>query len=135
VQAKIALIEDADHRGAVEDYQEGIPRLAAFLDSNESFCMFRRFGTTTARVLLHRQIELDILVDQLHKLDQEDAAAGDKLYRLSSVEHKEGWDTAQRKLMETFDTKIRDYCECECTCILFSNQLVDGAEKRQMNFF
>jgi hypothetical protein len=104
----------------VEDYQEGIPRLAAFLDSNDSFCVFRRFGATVARILLHREIELGGLIDQLHKLDKEDAA-GDKLYRLLSIEHKLGWDPAQITLMGKIESKINEYCEFECTCSFEQN--------------
>jgi len=93
----------------LEDYENGIPRLAAYLDSSESYCMYRRFGPTVTRRLLHLEIELDELEQRLHKLDQEDAAPGGKLYRLHSVEHKAHWDAAQVEILEQFDIKIRKY--------------------------
>lgn len=45
---------------------KGYPQLAAFLDSDENFMLYRRFGFLQARILLNRQDELRELE---HNLD------------------------------------------------------------------
>lgn len=95
----------------MEEFERGIPRLAAYLDSNESFCIFQRFGPYAARILLHREIELSQLVEELNKLDAEDAAKPEMIYRLTSAEYYEGMDNTQRKLLLQIETKIGEYCE------------------------
>jgi hypothetical protein len=54
----------------VESCQRGYPRLAAFLDSDESFMMYRRFGYVQSRLLLEQQDELRILEEELGEMDQ-----------------------------------------------------------------
>ena len=61
----------------MEDYCEGLPRVAAFLNSDVDTPLFRRFGVLHARVLLYRQIELTALESKLYKLDQEDDESHD----------------------------------------------------------
>lgn len=95
----------------MEDFEEGIPRLSTFLDSNESFCIFQRFGPYAARCLLHRQIELNQLCEQLRQLDAKDAADPTKQYRLNSIEYYKGMDDTQRKLLQDIEIKIGVYCE------------------------
>lgn len=95
-----------------EHHVEGIPRLSALLDSNDSFCMYRRFGDEAARILLAKQIELDQLVQELHRLDKSDEASSDLDYRLHSVEYKEGtWDSTQKILLDKIELKLDKYCE------------------------
>ena len=56
----------------VEDSQEGFPRVAAFLDSDASFTIYRRFGFLYARLLLYKQDELTELEEELRDMDKRD---------------------------------------------------------------
>jgi hypothetical protein len=47
----------------------GYPRLAAFLDSDESFMVYRRFGYIQARLLLEKQDDLQKLEKKLDEYD------------------------------------------------------------------
>ncbi|RDL37022.1 uncharacterized protein BP5553_04455 [Venustampulla echinocandica] len=96
----------------LEEYMLGIPRLAALQDSNDSFCMARRFGYAGMRVVLHKAMVLDQLLKKLHQLDVSDNADDSLRYRLSSGEYYEGrpgWDAAQNKLMQEIETKLTGY--------------------------
>jgi hypothetical protein len=57
---------------AVKECPEGYPRLAAFLDSDESFMLYRRFGFLQSRILLHMQDELRELEGDLDLMDRRD---------------------------------------------------------------
>ena len=58
---------------AVEDSPQGYPRMAAFLDSDDCFSVYRRFGFLHARLLLHKQDELRVLEEDLRDMDDRDA--------------------------------------------------------------
>ena len=94
----------------VEDHVLGIPRLSALLDSNDSFCMFRRFGDEAARILLAKEIELDQLVQELRTLDKADEANEELKYRLKSVEYRDTWDSTQMILQQKIEEKLDKYC-------------------------
>lgn len=46
--------------------------MASFLDSDENFMIYRRFGFLHARLLLQRQDELRIMEEELDRMDQRD---------------------------------------------------------------
>jgi hypothetical protein len=96
-----------------KDHVAGLPRLAAYQDSNPSFCMFRRFGPVTARILLVKEIELGKLVTDLNQLDEADSKDPEKRYRLRSTDFYEGCDPKQKKLMKEIEIKLKDYCWTE----------------------
>jgi hypothetical protein len=56
----------------LRDHVAGLPRLAALQDSNNSFCIFRKFGPVAVRILVGKEIELEQLVTRLNELDEED---------------------------------------------------------------
>lgn len=87
----------------------GWPQLAAFLDSADSFAIFRRFGNSHCRVLLHLQAEITSLEKQLRELDIHDAKTPDLHYRLRRNEHYDGWDPAQKDLLEKLQQKLSIY--------------------------
>ncbi|PVH74926.1 hypothetical protein DL98DRAFT_518965 [Cadophora sp. DSE1049] len=93
----------------LEDNEQGIPRFAAFQNSNDSFCIFRRFGDVATRILETKQIELWALITELQDLDKEDAANESMRYRLSSVEYNEKWDSKQKDLLDTIEEKLTVY--------------------------
>jgi len=98
----------------VEDNEQGIPRFAAFQNSNDSFCIFRKFGDVATRILETKQIKLCALIRQLQDLDKKDAEDESMRYRLSSIEHRGNWNTTQKDLLETIENKLKDYCEINC---------------------
>lgn len=49
----------------------GYPKLAAFLDSDENFMVYRRFSYLQARLLLEKQNELQKLELELEAMDEE----------------------------------------------------------------
>ena len=57
----------------VEQCAEGYPRLAAFLDSDDNFMIYRRFGFLSSRLLLDQQDKLRLLEEELNAIDQNDA--------------------------------------------------------------
>lgn len=59
--------------------ESGYPYLATFLDSDENFMIFRRFGFLHTRLLLHTQDELRIMEKELDQMDQRDSFQNIKL--------------------------------------------------------
>lgn len=90
----------------------GHPRLAKLQDSNDSFCIFRRFGPPAKRILLHKQIEIERLVKKLHELDAFDEKDDILYWRLKSTTTSyKGWNSSQKELMDELEIKLLAYCE------------------------
>jgi hypothetical protein len=53
----------------VNDHSKGYPNVAAFLDSDEGFSVYRRFGYLQSRILLQKQEELRGLEDDLEAIE------------------------------------------------------------------
>jgi hypothetical protein len=102
---------DTNRNLVVENYTKGIPRFTALHNSNDTFAIYRGFGPYAARILMHRELELNELVGELDELDREDATQTERNYRLQSIEHKEGWDTAQKDLLKQLEDRLSEYCE------------------------
>jgi len=79
------------------------------MNSSSSFAIWRRFGTAHNRVLLHLQATITCLESKLDELDKADAGNEDTLYRLRRNEWKEGWDTAQKEILEEMRQKLMEY--------------------------
>jgi hypothetical protein len=56
----------------VHDFPEGLPQLAAFMNSNDSFALCRRFGRLSDRLLLHFQVKLTGMEKELDEIDKAD---------------------------------------------------------------
>jgi predicted phage tail protein len=54
----------------VNDCPKGYPNLAAFLDSDDGFAIYRRFGYLQSRLLLNRQDELRALEVKLNRMER-----------------------------------------------------------------
>ena len=68
----------------VEDIPNGFPRVARFLDSDDSFGLYRRFGTVYSRLLLIKQDEVSRMEMKLEAMDRLDDASNDgKRYLMS----------------------------------------------------
>ncbi|KAH7330214.1 hypothetical protein BKA65DRAFT_565359 [Rhexocercosporidium sp. MPI-PUGE-AT-0058] len=62
----------------LERCELGYPYLAAFMDSDENFMIYRRFGFLHARLLLQKQDELRLMEEQLDLMDRRDVSDNPK---------------------------------------------------------
>ena len=97
----------ANYCCTVDSSPRGYPHLAAFLDSDESFMVYRRFGYLQSRLLLEKQDQLRTLEGQLDRLDARDGReAPDNLTRRNLSEE----DAAPRRdLFAKIEEKFREY--------------------------
>jgi hypothetical protein len=92
-----------------ENYPDGWPRVAAFLNSCNSFGIYRRFGQCHSRLLVNRMANITDLERQLHDLDEADEDGGEATqWRLKS-RCPEGFDTARRDLLENLEKEVNAY--------------------------
>ena len=61
----------------MDQYPEGYGKLAAFIDCDPNFRIYRKFGWLHNRVLLHIQDELQKLEKELEIVDEWEAKSGD----------------------------------------------------------
>ncbi|KAL9616015.1 MAG: hypothetical protein Q9160_009067 [Pyrenula sp. 1 TL-2023] len=90
----------------LESCPRGYPRLAAFLDSDESFSIYRRFGYAQARLLLEKQDEMRLLEEGLIEMDKEDERTGSQRLICRDDDPKRG---ALQKLETTFQEYVPIY--------------------------
>ncbi|MCJ1401337.1 hypothetical protein MMC11_004549 [Xylographa trunciseda] len=67
----------------LQDFPRGFPKLACFLDSDDAFMVYRRFGTVYSRLLLHEQDEMRRLEATLNSMDKTDEYHGNTQYLMS----------------------------------------------------
>ena len=96
-------------RERLDDRPPGYPRLAALVNSDSGFVMYRRFGYIHNRILLHHQAELVELERKLDKLDADDDANPDRKFRLQTREFYDGDDEEQKLLIEDLEKKLKSY--------------------------
>src|SRR3984885_8934419 len=108
------LMHPSTNNTLVQDCPKGYPLLAAFLDSDDNFMIYRRFGYLQARLLLEKQEELRRLEEDLDILDgreQErwkDAHARDN--PLKSLKNgKKDKASERRVLIRKIEKKFRGY--------------------------
>ena len=56
----------------MESFPDGYPRLAALMDSDINTRLYRRFGLSRNRLLLHKQDKIAALSEELKELDKTD---------------------------------------------------------------
>jgi hypothetical protein len=93
--------------GTVEECPEGYPRLAALLDSDENFMLYRRFGFLQSRILLNKQDELRELEMDLDSLDKADQKRDPSLLR--SREKDNALNGRRKKLLSDSEEKFKEY--------------------------
>lgn len=93
----------------MESCPEGYPNLAAFLDSDENFMLYRRFGYLQSRILLHKQDELRALEEQLDRLDRKDAADPKTRRLLQSRDLDDNSNSPRKSLLKTIETAYKEY--------------------------
>ena len=97
---------------AVDDAGPGYPRLAAFVDSDANFMIYRRFGYLRTRLLLYHQDVLRAREEELDKLDKSSLDDPTTERQLCSRRVDEDQEFPQRmELYEKLDKEIRTYGE------------------------
>lgn len=101
------------HYDNVNAFDKGYPQLAAFVNSDDTFANFRRFGRLSARILLHMQNELNDLEREFDALDKQDGQDPIMQARLRGFgdEDFDGWDDKQQKLCLKIQEKYLKYAE------------------------
>ncbi|RDW74875.1 hypothetical protein BP6252_06017 [Coleophoma cylindrospora] len=89
-----------------QDCPDGYPTLAAFLDSDENFMLYRRFGFIQSRLLLYKQDQLRVLEEELDTLDKND----DDIY-LTCRANDDLDERPRTKLLKKIEAKFREYAE------------------------
>ncbi|KAE8454173.1 hypothetical protein EG329_005098 [Mollisiaceae sp. DMI_Dod_QoI] len=101
------LDEDLANIRRLEDCPEGYPQLAAFLESDEHFMLYRRFGFLQGRLILYKQDELRQLETELNRLDDFDNRNDKSLHR--SREKDDARSGKRKELMGKIEAKFREY--------------------------
>jgi hypothetical protein len=91
----------------VEECPKGYPQLAAFLDSDENFMLYRRFGFLQARLLLYKQDELSRLEQKLDRMDRRHAREDPSL--LESRQNDDILNGDRKTLFVEIEKKFKDY--------------------------
>jgi hypothetical protein len=87
-----------------------VPHLAALVNTDDAFRIFRRFGSLRGRLILQRQIEIVELEQQLEKLDKSSAVAEKSDWKLQPEEVvDDDWDSVQKNLLSKLEDKIVKY--------------------------
>jgi hypothetical protein len=107
----------------VEECPKGYPSLAAFLDSDENFMLYWRFGYLQSRLILHKQDELRALEEKLDILDQRDTTDSDTQKYLQSRDLHDKSKRPRKALLDTIEIKSKEYGKL----ILFSSMDVTKA--------
>ncbi|KIV79938.1 hypothetical protein PV11_07477 [Exophiala sideris] len=90
----------------LHEMPDGYPRVAAFLDSDENFMLYRRFGYLQSRLLLEKQEELRKLERDLGLIDDEDKDKGVLRTQRSRGEKRQN-------LLQKVEKKWMEYCKLE----------------------
>ena len=99
----------------VEDFPKGFPKLACFLDSDDAFMLYRRFGSVFSRLLLSKQDEMSRMEATLNALDKTDDVTGKGKFLMSrALDEKrsivpETWSETRPQLMERMEKKALEY--------------------------
>ena len=99
----------------VQDFPNGYPKLSCFLDSDDSFMLYRRFGTIFSRLLLSKQDELSGMERLLKGMDMTDEEDGNQDFLMSrtlDVERENfpaGWGESRAQLLEKMEKKALEY--------------------------
>ena len=104
----------------VQDHPRGFPKLACFLDSDDAFMTYRRFGLVFSRLLLNKQDEIQELEGTLLAMDRSDTADGNGEYLMSRSQDvsrdrdsiPRSWPESRPQLLERLERKALEYGEC-----------------------
>ena len=94
----------------VKDF--GFPKLSYFLDSDDAFMVYRRFGYVFSRLLLRKQDEIGRIESTLEAMDRTDLHEGNKQFLMSHKLDEDrdcaplGWPESRKQLMEKLEKKL-----------------------------
>jgi hypothetical protein len=91
----------------VIDCPRGYPELAAFVQSNAAFMLYRRFGFLQARLLLNKQDQLRDLEQQLDDQDKKDANLNNGV--LMNREQDEAQNGPRIQLLKDTERTFEEY--------------------------
>ena len=103
----------------MEECPKGYPRLAAFLDSDDGFTIFRRFGYVQARLLLEKQDDMRRLENEMLEMDKKDH--GTKSQRLTTRDEE-----PKRDLLQRLETKYHEYGNSSPASLRLSDPLMSN---------
>jgi hypothetical protein len=108
IVSKVATLKaSAD---TLEKYPDGYPGLAAFMDSSDSFGIYRKFGYCHARLLAIHMSNVTEIERKLLELDKQDEAGGGATnWRLRNRFHKDGLDKIKRDLQTDLERELLAY--------------------------
>ncbi|KAK0516460.1 hypothetical protein JMJ35_001063 [Cladonia borealis] len=102
----------------LEDYPTGYPKLSCFLDSDDAFMVYRRFGSVFSRLLLNKQDEISGIEAKLLGMDKMDDTETNRQYLMSRAldVDRDGIPRAWREetrpqLLENLEKKTLEYAE------------------------
>jgi hypothetical protein len=95
----------------VEDYPEGYPRFAAYINSDVDTVLFRRFGTLHARALLYKEVELTALETKLKQMDKKDSESAEDSWKVGHSIHLDNgaMNEERKELMELIVRRLEEY--------------------------
>lgn len=94
---------------AVDACSTGYPNLGAFLDSDESFRIYRQFGYLQSRLLLEKQDELRRLEERLDEIDKEDDLEAESRARLKTRDLAPEYAAERKEMFGTIEKKFLEY--------------------------
>jgi hypothetical protein len=108
----------------VQDCPDGYPRLGAFLDSDDNFMVYRRFGYLQSRLLLEKQEHLRQLEEELDNLDTVDAQKESR--NLITMENYDSERYKPRRdLMQRIEYQFQGYGTQFDTLKIMSDQAIN----------
>jgi hypothetical protein len=93
----------------VRDSPKGYPSVATFLDSDESFMVYRRFGFVQARLLLEKQDDLRKLESKLDRYDKKLGQNPLTKDTLRTRDLKPEAEIARKELMDKLENCFNEY--------------------------
>lgn len=90
-------------RRLVEDYRQGYPRLAAFLNLDKNFTIIKRFDNLHMRVLLEQQDKLAELEEQLNLCDDQETI------QLNLSSRRQNNSQRRQDLINQIKHELREY--------------------------
>jgi uncharacterized protein DUF6594 len=88
----------------------GFPRLATFLDSDEDFMIYRRFGYIQSRLLIEKQEELRKLEVRLDRFDKKmEREKNEPILRTRDEDSSDPIVQERRALVDLLENKFCEY--------------------------
>ena len=110
VKGVLALTLEPCYVRAVNEAPNGYPRTATFLDSDENFMIYRRFGYLQSRLLLEKQDDLQRLELKLDIMDN-GVASDDEDSLRTRLDYGEEYMEERQTLTAQIEKKWLEYCK------------------------